>query len=78
MNLKKKHLFIVKNIVYIISKENHYEVDSVQILILLVNDNSHNFKREDVNMKKVLTVLMLVPLLVGCSKELEIHDSISE
>ena len=29
-------------------------------------------------MKKVLTVLMLVPLLVGCSKELEIHDSISE
>ena len=33
---------------------------------------------EDVNMKKVLTVLMLVPLLVGCSKELEIHDSISE
>ena len=30
------------------------------------------------NMKKVLTVLMLVPLLVGCSKELEIHDSISE
>lgn len=78
MNLKKKHLFIVKNIVYIISKENHYEVDSIQILILLVNDNSHNFKMEDVNMKKVLTVLMLVPLLVGCSKELEIHDSISE
>lgn len=29
-------------------------------------------------MKKVLTVLMLIPLLVGCSKELEIHDSISE
>ena len=29
-------------------------------------------------MKKVLTVLMLVPLLIGCSTELEIHDSISE
>lgn len=43
-NLKKKYLFIVKNIVYIISKENHYEVASVQILILLVNDNSHNCK----------------------------------
>lgn len=42
--LKKKHLFIVKNIVYIISKENHYEVASVQILILLVNNNSHNCK----------------------------------
>ena len=29
-------------------------------------------------MKKVLTVLMLIPLLVGCSDELKIHDSISE
>ena len=29
-------------------------------------------------MKKVLTVLMLVPLVIGCSTELEIHDSISE
>lgn len=34
--------------------------------------------KEDANMKKVLTVLMLVPLLIGCSTELEIHDSISE
>ena len=41
--LKKKHLFIVKNIVYIISKENYYELDSVQILILLVNDNLYIF-----------------------------------
>lgn len=42
-NLKKKYLFIVKNIVYIISKENHYEVDSAQVLILLVNDHSYIF-----------------------------------
>ena len=42
-NLKKKYLFIVKNIVYIISKENHYELDSVQILILLVNDHLYIF-----------------------------------